>query len=135
VPDNLRFLIGKKEIRRSLDGLDSRTARARAVRLSLVAHSFFALVEDIQKGRIRFYPQNNSQSFEIIKEKIRKLDTVWFNLAQEQGISPATLILRLPELLKSLDLEGKVSAAYRASASNSQPIDIIASYFSILLTS
>lgn len=121
VPNHLRFFIGKREIRRSLDGLDSRAAHTMAARLSLVAHSFFAMVEDIQKGRIHFYPQDKSQSLEIIKEKIKKLDTVWFSLAQDQGFSPAALILHLPELLKSLDMEGEVLMGHDLQSCSSLP--------------
>lgn len=34
VPNHLQSLIGKREIRRSLNGLDSRTARTKALRLA-----------------------------------------------------------------------------------------------------
>ena len=47
VPNHLQSLLGKCEIRRSLNGLDSRTARSKALRLSLVAQHFFALSEDL----------------------------------------------------------------------------------------
>ena len=50
VPFHLRSLIGKTEIRRSLDGLSSREARTKASRLSVVAQTFFEVVEDIQAG-------------------------------------------------------------------------------------
>ncbi|MGN1038072.1 MAG: DUF6538 domain-containing protein, partial [Mailhella sp.] len=121
VPDSLRFLIGKREIRRSLDGLDSRTARTQAVRLSLAAHCFFALVEDIQKGRIHFYPQNSSQSTEFTKETIKNLDTVWFDRALDQGASPAALILQLPDILKSIDVKYKVTTAQKETHPLSAP--------------
>ena len=53
VPNHLQSLLGKCEIRRSLNGLDSRTARSKALRLSLVAQHFFALSEDLVEERIR----------------------------------------------------------------------------------
>ena len=53
VPNYLRSLLGKTEIRRSLDDMKSRTARSKAVRLSVAAQTFFALVEEIQSGRIQ----------------------------------------------------------------------------------
>ena len=40
VPNYLQSLIGQREIRRSLNGLDSRTARTKALRLSLAAQHF-----------------------------------------------------------------------------------------------
>ncbi|WP_374044370.1 DUF6538 domain-containing protein, partial [uncultured Bilophila sp.] len=51
VPNHLQSLIGKREIRRSLNGLDSRTARSKALRLSLAAQHFFALAEDLIEKR------------------------------------------------------------------------------------
>ena len=52
VPNHLQSLIGKREIRRSLNGLDSRTARTKALRLSLAAQHFFALADDFAHERI-----------------------------------------------------------------------------------
>ena len=48
VPHHLQSLLGKKEIRRSLDGLDSRMARSKAMRLSVIAQTFFAFLDDVQ---------------------------------------------------------------------------------------
>ena len=42
-PNHLQSLIGQREIRRSLNGLDSRSARTKALRLSLAAQHFFCL--------------------------------------------------------------------------------------------
>ena len=52
VPNHLQSLIGKREIRRSLNGLDSRTVRTKALRLSLAAQHFFALADDFAHERI-----------------------------------------------------------------------------------
>ena len=41
VPHHLQSLLGKKEIRRSLDGLDSRMARSKAMRLSVMHNLYF----------------------------------------------------------------------------------------------
>lgn len=52
VLNHLQSQIGKREIRRSLNGLDSRTARTKALRLSLAAQHFFALADDLAHERI-----------------------------------------------------------------------------------
>ena len=71
VPNHLQSLLGKCEIRRSLNGLDSRTARSKALRLSLVAQHFFALSEDLVEERIHSVQDNISQQFGITKENIQ----------------------------------------------------------------
>ena len=68
VPHHLQSLLGKKEIRRSLDGLDSRMARSKAMRLSVIAQTFFAFLDDVQDGRIRFAHGDISQCTENIRK-------------------------------------------------------------------
>ena len=79
VPNHLQSLLGKCEIRRSLNGLDSRTARSKALRLSLVAQHFFALSEDLVEERIHSVQDNISQQFGITKENIKSVGTFLFN--------------------------------------------------------
>ncbi|MBR6673496.1 MAG: hypothetical protein IKL39_02070, partial [Mailhella sp.] len=100
VPFHLRFLIGKTEIRRSLDGLSSREARTKASRLSVVAQTFFEVVEDIQAGRIHFVQAICSQHPEFITRIVGILDTFWFTEACDNGLSSAALVLKLPDFLK-----------------------------------
>ena len=100
VPVHLRSLIGKSEIRRSLDGLRSREARTKASRLSVVARTFFEVVEEIQAGRIQFVQATCTQHAEFITGIVRFLDTFWFTEACEKGLSSAALVLKLPEFLK-----------------------------------
>lgn len=107
VPVPLQSILGKKEIRRSLDGLDSRSARTRAVRLALAAHTFFALIEDIRDGRIRLRQDDSAQSLGIVSEVAKKLDTVWFEAAHKQELSPGALALRLPSFLREVGLEAE----------------------------
>ena len=47
VQNYLHSLLKKTKIRRSLDGMKSRTTRSKAVRFSVAAQTFFALVEEI----------------------------------------------------------------------------------------
>ncbi len=100
VPLHLQSLLGKKEIRRSLDGLDSRMARSKAMRLSVIAQTFFAFLDDVQQERIRFKHENNTQYTENIKQIVYRLDTVWFDTAMKENLSPASLVLRLPSFLQ-----------------------------------
>ena len=79
VPNHLQSLLGKCEIRRSLNGLDSRTARSKALRLSLVAQHFFALSEDLVEERIHSVQDNISQQFGITKENIKSVGTFLFD--------------------------------------------------------
>ena len=79
VPNHLQSLLGKCEIRRSLNGLDSRTARSKALRLSLVAQHFFALSEDLVEERIHSVQDNISQKFGITKENIKSVGTFLFD--------------------------------------------------------
>jgi hypothetical protein len=85
VPIHLRSLIGKTEIRRSLDGLRSREARTKASRLSVVAQTFFELVEELQRGRIQVMHATCKQHPEFISGIIRNLDTFWFTAACEKN--------------------------------------------------
>lgn len=100
VPNHLRSLLGKTEIRRSLDGMKSRTARFKAVRLSVAAQTFFALVEEIQSGRIQLVHGTSVQHAEFLSGFVRKLDTFWFTAACEEDLSPAALTLSLPKFMK-----------------------------------
>ncbi|MBR5882312.1 MAG: site-specific integrase [Mailhella sp.] len=100
VPFHLRFLIGKTEIRRSLDGLSSREARTKASRLYVVARTFFEVVEEILAGRIQFVHEVCAQHPEFITRIVRFLDTIWFTEACEKDLSSAALMLKLPEFLK-----------------------------------
>ena len=100
VQNHLRSLLGKTEIRRSLDGMKSRTARSKAVRLSVAAQTFFALVEEIQSGRIQLVHGTSMQHAEFLSGFVRKLDTFWFTAACEEDLSPAALTLSLPKFMK-----------------------------------
>ncbi|MBQ3892875.1 MAG: hypothetical protein II737_05720 [Mailhella sp.] len=102
VPDHLRFLINKTEIRRSLDGLKSRAARRKAARLSVAAQTFFAVVDEIRTGRIQLLHGTCTQSTEILSGIVRKLDTFWFTAACENDLSCAALVLKLPEFLREI---------------------------------
>ena len=105
VPNHLRSLLGKTEIRRSLDGMKSRTARSKAVRLSVAAQTFFALVEEIQSGRIQLVHGTSMQHTEFLSGFVRKLDTFWFTAACEEDLSPAALTLSLPKFMKDAGAE------------------------------
>lgn len=105
VPHHLQSLLGKKEIRRSLDGLDSRMARSKAMRLSVIAQTFFAFLDDVQDGRIRFAHGDISQCTENIRKIAHNLDTFWFDAAMRENLSPAALVLRLPSFLKGTGWE------------------------------
>ena len=100
VPNHLQSLIGKCEIRRSLNGLDSRTARSKALRLSLVAQHFFALSEDLVEERIHSVQDNISQQFGITKENIKSVGTFLFDSTLKRDLSPASLTLLLPSFLR-----------------------------------
>ncbi|WP_337748733.1 DUF6538 domain-containing protein, partial [Bilophila wadsworthia] len=100
VPNHLQSLLGKCEIRRSLNGLDSRTARSKALRLSLVAQHFFALSEDLVEERIHSVQDNISQQFGITKENIKSVGTFLFNSTLKKDLSPASLTLLLPSFLR-----------------------------------
>lgn len=100
VPNHLQSLLGKCEIRRSLNGLDSRTARSKALRLSLVAQHFFVLSEDLVEERIHSVQDNISQQFGITKENIKSVGTFLFNSTLKKDLSPASLTLLLPSFLR-----------------------------------
>ena len=100
VPNHLQSLLGKCEIRRSLNGLDSRTARSKALRLSLVAQHFFALSEDLVEKRIHSVQDNISQQFGITKENIKSVGTFLFDSTLKKDLSPASLTLLLPSFLR-----------------------------------
>ncbi|MFR8053832.1 MAG: DUF6538 domain-containing protein [Bilophila wadsworthia] len=78
VPNHLQSLIGKREIRRSLNGLDSRTARTKALRLSLAAQHFFALADDFAHERIHC-AQENCSIIWYYKENIKSVGTFLFD--------------------------------------------------------
>ena len=100
VPNHLQSLLGKCEIRRSLNGLDSRTARSKALRLSLVAQHFFALSEDLVEKRIHSAQDNISQQFGITKENIKSVGTFLLDSTLKKDLSPASLTLLLPSFLR-----------------------------------
>ena len=100
VPNHLQSLIGKREIRRSLNGLDSRTARTKALRLSLAAQHFFALANDLAHERIHSTQEKTVQSFGITKENIKFLGTFLFDSTLKKDLSPASLTLLLPSFLR-----------------------------------
>ena len=100
VPNHLQSLIGKREIRRSLNGLDSRTARSKALRLSLAAQHFFALAEDLIEKRIHSVQDNISQQFGITKENIKSVGTFLLDSTLKKELSPASLTLLLPSFLR-----------------------------------
>ncbi|MDR2574135.1 MAG: hypothetical protein LBC94_07345 [Desulfovibrio sp.] len=105
MPVHLQSLLGKKEIRRFLDGLDSRMARAKAMRLSVIAQTFFAFLNDVQNERIRFRHGDNTQCPNNIRQIACVLDTFWFDTAMKENLSPATLALRLPSFLQDAGLQ------------------------------
>ena len=100
VPNHLQSLIGKREIRRSLNGLDSRTARTKALRLSLVAQHLFALADDLAHERIHSALEKDIQSFGITKENIKSVGTFLFDSTLEKDLSPASLTLLLSSFLR-----------------------------------
>ena len=100
VPNHLQSLLGKREIRRSLNGLDSRTARSKALRLSLVAQHFFALSDDLAQERIHLVQENYTQSFGITKENIQSVGTFLFDSTLKKDLSPAALTLLRPSFLR-----------------------------------
>ena len=100
VPNHLQSLIGKREIRRSLNGLDSRTARTKALRLSLAAQHFFALADDFAHERIHSAQEKSVQLFGITKENIKSVGTFLFNSTLKKDLSPASLTLLLPSFLR-----------------------------------
>lgn len=106
VPNHLRSLLGKTEIRRSLDGMKSRTARSKAVRLSVAAQTFFALVEEIQSGNIQLVHGTSVQHAKFfLNGFVRKLDRFWFTATCEEDLSPAALTLSLPKFMKDAKAE------------------------------
>ena len=100
VPNHLQSLIGKREIRRSLNGLDSRTARTKALRLSLAAQHFFALADDLAHERIHSVQEETIQSFGITRENIKSVGTFLFDSTLKKDLSPASLTLLLPSFLR-----------------------------------
>lgn len=114
VPNHLRSLLGKTEIRRSLDGMKSRTARSKAVRLSVAAQTFFALVEEIQSGRIQVVHGTSMQHPEFLSGFVKKLDTFWFTATCEEDHSPAALTLPLPKFMKDAGAGLKAEEKKRA---------------------
>ena len=108
VPNHLQSLIGKREIRRSLNGLDSRTARTKALRLSLAAQHFFALADDFAHERIHCAQEKSVQLFGITKENIKSVGTFLFDSTLKKDLSPASLTLLLPSFLR--EQEGIVSS-------------------------
>ena len=100
VPNHLQSLIGQREIRRSLNGLDSRSARTKALRLSLAAQHFFALSEDLVEKWIHSVQDNISQQFGITKENIKSVGTFLFDSTLKKDLSPASLLLLLPSFLR-----------------------------------
>ncbi len=100
VPNHLQSLIGKREIRRSLNGLDSRTARTKALRLSLAAQHFFALADDLAHERIHSAQEKTVQSSGITKENIKFVGTFLFDSTLKKDLSPASLTLLLPSFLR-----------------------------------
>ena len=100
VPNHLQSLIGKREIRRSLNGLDSRSARTKALRLSLAAQHFFALADDLAHERIHSVQEETIQSFGITRENIKSVGTFLFDSTLKKDLSPASLLLLLPSFLR-----------------------------------
>ena len=100
VPNHLQSLIGKREIRRSLNGLDSRTARTKALRLSLAAQHFFALADDLAHERIHSLQERAIQLSGITKENIKSVGTFLFDSTLKKDLSPASLTLLLPSFLR-----------------------------------
>ena len=104
VPHHLQSLLGKKEIRRSLDGMNSRMARVKAMQLSVIAQTFFAFLDDLHCKRIRLMQEDTIQYAENIRKISSSLDTFWFDTALRENLSPAALVLRLPSFLKDAGL-------------------------------
>ena len=100
VPNHLQSLIGKREIRRSLNGLDSRSARTKALRLSLAAQHFFALADDLAYERIHSVQERAIQLSGITKENIKSVGTFLFDSTLKKDLSPASLTLLLPSFLR-----------------------------------
>ena len=100
VPNHLQSLIGQREIRRSLNGLDSRSARTKALRLSLAAQHFFALADDLAHERIHSVQEETIQSFGITRENIKSVGTFLFDSTLKKDLSPAFLTLLLPSFLR-----------------------------------
>ena len=107
VPNHLQSLIGKREIRRSLNGLDSRSARTKALRLSLAAQHFFALADDFAHERIHSVEEETIQLFGITRENIKSVGTFLFDSTLKKDLSPASLTLLLPSFLR--EQEGTLS--------------------------
>ena len=103
VPNHLQSLIGKREIRRSLNGLDSRSARTKALRLSLAAQHFFALADDLAYERIHSVQERAIQLSGITKENIKSVGTFLFDSTLKKDLSPASLTLLLPSFLRAQD--------------------------------
>lgn len=101
VPNHLQSLIGKREIRRSLNGLDSRSARTKALRLSLAAQHFFALADDLAHERIHSVQERAIQLSGITKENIKSVGTFLFDSTLKKDLSPASLTLLLPSFLRA----------------------------------
>lgn len=108
VPNHLQSLIGQREIRRSLNGLDSRTARTKALRLSLAAQHFFALADDLAHERIHSVQEKAIQLSGITKENIKSVGTFLFDSTLKKDLSPASLTLLLPSFLR--EQEGTASS-------------------------
>ena len=100
VPNHLQSLTGQREIRRSLNGLDSRSARTKALRLSLAAQHFFALADDLAHERIHSVQEETIQSFGITRENIKSVGTFLFDSTLKKDLSPASLTLLLPSFLR-----------------------------------
>ena len=100
VLNHLQSLIGQREIRRSLNGLDSRSARTKALRLSLAAQHFFALADDLAHERIHSVQEETIQSFGITRENIKSVGTFLFDSTLKKDLSPASLTLLLPSFLR-----------------------------------
>ena len=100
VPNHLQSLIGKREIRRSLNGLDSRSARTKALRLSLAAQHFFALADDLAHERIHSVQEKAIQLSGITKENIKSVGTFLLDSTLKKDLSPASLTLLLPSFLR-----------------------------------
>ena len=96
VPNHLQSLIGKREIRRSLNGLDSRSARTKRCGSRLLPNIFFAWLMILPMNG---YIPCRKKLFNYLvsqKKNIKSVGTFLFDSTLEKDLSPASLTLLLP---------------------------------------
>ena len=99
VPNHLQSLLNKREIRRSLGTSKIREARAKAMRLAVVAQDYFFLAEQCLMNKVHSLPKDHLQQFEIALDNLKSSGTFLLDKALDLGNLNAqpTMIPSTPE--------------------------------------